>query len=133
MDLRPDDDEYNKKAGIVLMDNENNILFIQQKSNLNWSLPKGSLKKGETYEEGAKREMLEETGIAVSPFTCTKQFYFYQQKVHYIFYIYKMNISRKEIVVSSDDIVGFMWLKKNQFHEKKKTNLVTKLMMEVPF
>jgi 8-oxo-dGTP pyrophosphatase MutT (NUDIX family) len=133
MDLRPDDDEYDKKAGIVLMDNENNILFIQQKSNLNWSLPKGSLKKGETYEEGAKREMLEETGIAVSPFQCTKQFYFYQQKVHYIFYIYKMDISRKEIVVSSDDIVGFMWLKKNQFHEKKKTNLVTKLMMEVSF
>ena len=77
--------------------------------------------------------MLEETGIAVSPFTCTKQIYFYQQHAHYIFYVYKMDISRQEVVVNSDDIVGFMWKKKNQFHEKKKTNLVTKVMMEIAF
>lgn len=129
MDLRPNDDEHDKKAGIILMDKENKILFIQQKSNGNWSLPKGSLKIGETFEEGAKREMLEETGVPVSCFPCTKQIYLYQQKVHYIFYVHKLDCLKEEIVVDSDDILNYKWLRQNEFHFKK-TNLVTKVLME---
>jgi 8-oxo-dGTP diphosphatase len=31
-----------------------------------WAVPGGSVKKGETYQEAAKREVLEETGVVIS-------------------------------------------------------------------
>jgi len=53
------------KAGVLIHDYENNkILLIQSRGNL-WGPPKGSLHFGETEIDGAKREVLEETGLKI--------------------------------------------------------------------
>jgi ADP-ribose pyrophosphatase YjhB (NUDIX family) len=39
-----------------------------------WSLPGGALEVGETLEEGVRREVLEETGLAVEPITSVEVF-----------------------------------------------------------
>ena len=44
----------------------NRIAVIHRPKYMDWSLPKGKLEKGETFEEAALREVREETG-----FTCT--------------------------------------------------------------
>ena len=50
------------QAGGGLVRNQSGkILFIFRKGK--WDLPKGKIDKGETLEEGAKREVKEETGI----------------------------------------------------------------------
>ena len=58
---------YEKSCGSVLYrtQNEFRILVIKQAQNGNWSFPKGHVEKGETEEQTAKREVLEEVGIKI--------------------------------------------------------------------
>lgn len=48
-------------GGGLVYNDKKEILFIRR--NKKWDLPKGKVEKGETYEEAAVRETIEETGV----------------------------------------------------------------------
>lgn len=48
-------------GGGMVFNDKREILFIYR--NKKWDLPKGKVEKGETYEEAALRETIEETGV----------------------------------------------------------------------
>ncbi len=48
-------------GGGMVFNSKKEILFIRR--NKKWDLPKGKVEKGETYEEAAIREVMEETGV----------------------------------------------------------------------
>jgi ADP-ribose pyrophosphatase YjhB (NUDIX family) len=50
-------------CGGVVINEEEEILVVSQKG-INWSLPKGKMKDGESFLETAKREVFEETGVS---------------------------------------------------------------------
>jgi mutator protein MutT len=52
-------------AGIVIND-RNEVLVIQRRDNGHWEPPGGILELHETFEEGVRREVHEETGITVT-------------------------------------------------------------------
>lgn len=55
-----------KSCGIVIfksIEGEIRYLLIQSRTHGDWGLPKGHVEKGETEEETALREVLEETGL----------------------------------------------------------------------
>ena len=49
----------------VAVDDEGCALVIQRRDNGRWEAPGGFLELGETIEAGARREVLEETGVVV--------------------------------------------------------------------
>jgi len=51
-------------AGIVL-DEHDRVLAIRRRDNDQWQPPGGVLELGETFEDGVRREVLEETGMNV--------------------------------------------------------------------
>lgn len=51
-------------AGIVVRD-DGRILAIQRRDNSHWEPPGGVLELGETFEDGVRREVAEETGVTV--------------------------------------------------------------------
>jgi 8-oxo-dGTP pyrophosphatase MutT (NUDIX family) len=51
----------NEAAGGLVRNDENKYLFIFRRGS--WDMPKGKLEKGESIEEAAIREVMEETGI----------------------------------------------------------------------
>lgn len=57
---------FNIRVTGILIEN-NKILIVQQKlsESRTWSLPGGRLERGETLEQGLKRELKEETGLTV--------------------------------------------------------------------
>ena len=50
---------------VVLIDEQDRILLFNWKTLNVWITPGGGLKRGESYEEGALRELKEETGLVV--------------------------------------------------------------------
>jgi ADP-ribose pyrophosphatase YjhB (NUDIX family) len=51
-------------AGIVVAD-DGRILVVQRRDNGRWEPPGGVLELGETFEQGVRREVAEETGVRV--------------------------------------------------------------------
>lgn len=52
-------------AGILIRDEQGRILLQHRSDNQCWGIPGGSMELGESFEETARREALEETGLAV--------------------------------------------------------------------
>lgn len=50
-------------CGVFLFDEQNRVLLEQRKDDGTWCVPAGSMELGETLEEAARRECLEETGL----------------------------------------------------------------------
>lgn len=58
-------------AGVILVNDKNEILLQKRSDNGFWDYPAGSMELGESFEECARREVLEETGL-----TCGKLEFF---------------------------------------------------------
>ncbi|TDD06646.1 NUDIX domain-containing protein [Saccharopolyspora terrae] len=51
-------------AGVVV-DGQHRVLMIQRRDNGKWEPPGGILEIDETFEEGVRREVMEETGVLI--------------------------------------------------------------------
>lgn len=70
-------------ACVLILNEENKILLHKRRDNGFWAYPGGSMELGESFEECAKREVLEETGLE-----CLELSYFTHQsgsKMHYVY------------------------------------------------
>jgi ADP-ribose pyrophosphatase YjhB (NUDIX family) len=52
-------------VGAIVLNEKNEILLIHRTDNDCWALPAGCLELGENIEAGTRREVLEETGLAL--------------------------------------------------------------------
>ncbi|MCL6443845.1 MAG: NUDIX hydrolase [Alicyclobacillus sp.] len=52
-------------AAVIVIDPEGRILLQHRTDNDCWGLPGGSMELGESFEETARREVLEETGLVL--------------------------------------------------------------------
>jgi 8-oxo-dGTP diphosphatase len=59
--VKPDDADVLAAGGLVVRDGE--VAVVHRPRYDDWSLPKGKLDEGESFEEGALREVWEETGL----------------------------------------------------------------------
>lgn len=125
--------EFKKKlktivaAGGIVKNNENQILFIFRKGK--WDLPKGKIEKNEKVDDGALREVVEETGIKkikIDRFFDTTYHIIKTQKKYFLkeTYWYKMksNYKGKLRPQKSEGIRSVRWKKIKEAKEiKKKT------------
>ena len=105
-------------AGIVTytIDNDNTILFLLLHYEAgHWDLPKGKIEPGETKQEAALRELMEETGLT------TELDNGFEETIGYIFTDYDKQLAQKTAyfftgkatstdVKLSDEHIGYKWL-----------------------
>ena len=122
--------EKTPKVGIgVLIYNENNqILFIKRKGKHGhgeWSFPGGKLDFGESFEDCARREVLEEVGIEISTpeFVSVTNDLFPEYDLHFITIFMKSNyISGKALNLEPDKCFEVKW---STFDEVSKEPIFT--------
>lgn len=56
-------------GAVVIMINEENEILLQKRHDGNWGLPGGLMDLGESFEQVAKREVFEETGLTIKNLT----------------------------------------------------------------
>lgn len=89
------------------------FLLIKNKRSAHWGFPKGHMERGETPEETAKREVLEETGIHIRllPEFLSKSEYTIQGKVEKSVSIFLASTQDKNTVIQQEEIEDFTWLR----------------------
>lgn len=110
-----------RKAGVVLFNNNTNkILIVQSRGNL-WGLPKGSCNNNETIIECASRELFEETGITITADEISESKFKYK-KSHFrigtcIYYYIERNIEEsinlQKVINEKNDVSGIGWININ--------------------
>ncbi len=106
---------YESSCGAVVFRNiggEIRYLLIKNKRSTNWGFPKGHIENGETKEETAKREVLEETGIRIKiipGFVSTSE-YTIQGKVEKSVSIFVASTTDTQTKIQQEEIEDYIWL-----------------------
>lgn len=103
-----DIDEVSK----VVVKSGNRALFLK-KTNGKWELPGGHLEKGESFEQGAKREVFEETGIKLF-----KLKHIASEK-KFRLYVSKPKITK---IVLSHEHIDYIWVKSSKIKQLDLTD-----------
>lgn len=90
---------------------DHQYLCVHQDASKLWGFPKGRWKKFETYTQGACRELLEETGIQISPndLSINNMIHVKRGKHHHYYFI--KEVYEKPIVnVDGYEIIDYQWM-----------------------
>ncbi|HOD02645.1 MAG: Diadenosine hexaphosphate hydrolase [Firmicutes bacterium ADurb.Bin300] len=107
---------YERSCGAVVfrMINETpRFLLIRNKRSSHWGFPKGHMEFGETPEETAVREVLEETGIHIKilpDFVCKSE-YTIQGRIEKTVNIFLASTTDTKTIIQKDEIEDYIWLK----------------------
>lgn len=106
---------YEKSCGAVvyrIINEELRFLLIKNKRSAHWGFPKGHVERGETNEQTAIREVLEETGIHIRilPRFALKSEYSIQGKVEKTVTIFLASTKDVQTVIQKEEIDDYLWL-----------------------
>ena len=106
---------YESSCGAVvyrMINGELRYLLIKNKRSANWGFPKGHIEPGETKEETAMREVLEETGIHIHihPGFVSRSEYTIQGKVEKSVSIFVAGTTDTQTVIQQEEIEDYIWL-----------------------
>lgn len=103
-------------AGVILLNEKNEILLGRRTDNGYWDYPAGSMELGESFEECARREVLEETGL-----TCGKLEYFLDISGEDTFYEYPNGdkVYLAAILYLCRDFTGEMKVQEEEAYEQR--------------
>lgn len=106
---------YERSCGAVVyrkINNEIRYLLIKNKRSSNWSFPKGHVEKDETFEDTAKREVLEETGLRLNIFPGfqSKSEYSIQNRIQKTVVIFVGTTNDTNTRIQPEEIEDYIWL-----------------------
>lgn len=88
------------------------FLLIKNKGSAHWGFPKGHVEPGETKEETALREVLEETGLHITliPDFSEKSEYLIQNRIEKTVIIFLAKAEDEDLVLQEEEISDGCWL-----------------------
>jgi 8-oxo-dGTP pyrophosphatase MutT (NUDIX family) len=111
------------------------IARLDRRGRLAWSLPKGHVEEGETPEEAAVREVLEETGIhgSIVASLGTIDFWFMaeQQRIHKTVHHYLLEAQDSALSDSDAEVVEVAWVPLDEVEDRLRYADERKLVARV--
>ncbi|MBQ4627203.1 MAG: NUDIX domain-containing protein, partial [Clostridia bacterium] len=95
-----------------IINDEVRYLLIKNRRSTHWGFPKGHIEKGETNEQTAMREVLEETGIHIQilPQFASKSEYTIQGRVEKSVTIFLAKTKDTQTTIQREEIEDYVWL-----------------------
>lgn len=109
------DDRPAISAGIITQDGA--VLLVQRKVTegvLSWQFPAGEVEPGETLEQAAARETVEETGLIVTPVQLLGE-RIHPKTGRRMAYVACDIVSGTAHVADQDELADFAWVKPGEF------------------
>ena len=118
---------YPKKAvSIVIFDEEDNILFIQNRrytiGRLEWEIPAGRIEEGESIEEAARREAMEETGCELSDLQFLCEYNPANGMSDSLVHCFAAKVVKEGSIKDIDEISSKRWFSKEEYMDLLMNN-----------
>lgn len=109
---------YEHSCGAVVfrkIGEEFRYLLIKNKRSNHWGFPKGHMERGETREQTAKREVLEETGLHIHIYDgfCSESQYKIGSKIEKRVDVFLASTKDTNTVIQKEEIEDYIWLRFN--------------------
>ncbi len=106
---------YERSCGAVVfrkINEDYRYLLIRNRRSSNWSFPKGHVEAGESQEDTAMREVLEETGLHINiiPGFISKSQYSIQNKIQKTVQLYVATTNDTQTRIQAEEIEDYIWL-----------------------
>jgi ADP-ribose pyrophosphatase YjhB (NUDIX family) len=123
-------------SGVVVANEQEEILLVFRKDTENWGLPGGYMELGETFEETIRREIREELSITIKSLKFHGLFSgdeFYHEypngdKVYSIIALFEAYNVDRDFKVDNEEISKFKFFNKNTFPDNMTTT--TKVLLD---
>lgn len=107
---------YEHSCGAVVfrkINGENRFLLIKNRRSNHWGFPKGHMEKGETREETAIREVLEETGIHINIIDgfCKESQYKIGTRIEKRVEVFLGSTEDTQTILQKEEIEDYRWLR----------------------
>ena len=107
---------YEHSCGAVVfrrINEENRFLLIKNRRSTHWGFPKGHMEKGETREQTALREVLEETGLHITLYEgfCSESRYRIGPKIEKRVDVFLGSTTDTQTVIQKEEIEDYIWLR----------------------
>ena len=107
---------YEHSCGAVVfrrINEEYRFLLIKNRRSTHWGFPKGHMEKGETKEETAIREVLEETGLHIHIFDgfCSESRYRIGAKIEKRVDVFLASTTDTQTIIQKEEIEDYIWLR----------------------
>jgi len=112
---------YRKNVGLIVLNEQNQLLICRRKDQQTWQFPQGGIDAGESTKIAAYRELLEEVGIRKKDVSIIKE------SLHWYQYDLPDKYQQR-----SDVMKKFKGQTQKWFLLKAKTKLTINLLNEVP-
>ena len=116
---------YEHSCGAVVfrqIKGEYRFLLIKNRRSTHWGFPKGHMEKGETREETAIREVLEETGIHIHIYEgfCSESQYRIGSKIEKRVEVFLASTEDTQTVIQREEIEDYIWLRYKEAYDMLK-------------
>ena len=106
---------YERSCGAVvfrIINGERRFLLIKNRRSTNWGFPKGHVEKGETNEQTAEREVLEEVGLHINIFEGFehKSEYTIRNRIEKSVTIFLATTTDTQTKIQPEEIEDYIWL-----------------------
>ena len=95
-------------------DGDRRLAVIHRPRRDDWSLPKGKLKDGEGWQEGALREVYEETGCRARPTSFAGLVHYVPKNVTKVVLFWHMELQSEGPIAAPDEVDEVAWLTRGQ-------------------
>ena len=118
---------YPRKAvSIVIFDENDNILFIHNRrytvGRLEWEIPAGRIEDGESLEEAARREAMEETGCELADLKYLCEYNPSNGMSDSLIHCFAAKVLKEGELTDVDEISSKKWFSKDEYMKLLKDN-----------
>ena len=105
---------YEHSCGAVVfrkINDEYRFLLIKNRRSTHWGFPKGHMEKGETREQTAMREVLEETGVHIHIYEgfCSESEYRIGARIEKRVEVFLASTEDTQTVIQKEEIEDYVW------------------------